>query len=293
MKKIERAPVNSDLLRSFVTIAESGNLTVAAGRLNRTQSAISVQLRNLEADLGVTLFARTPKGMALTDEGERLLPRAKSILSALRDASALFETPLTGRIRIGIPDDFDDTVLEGTLVEFSRRHPGVDVVATSGCTSGFSTAIRKGSLDIAVCSGPENDAGETLGVESTVWAAGRTARLAPNEPVPLAILDRSCWWRDLPVKALEEQQRDYAVAFKSASFGSLRAAIRAGFAVGVLPQSCVTESVRVLSKAEGFPSLPNSRRSILIRPGASQELTRAMAEAIRNGYRSGPQQQRT
>lgn len=283
MNRNERLPLNSDLLRSFVTIAESGNLTVAAGRLHRTQSAISVQLRNLEADLGVTLFARTPKGMVLTDEGDRLLPKAKSILSALKDASALFETPLTGRIRIGIPDDFDDTVLEGTLVDFSRRHPGVDVVATSGCTSGFPAAIRNGTLDLAVYSGPENDTGETLAVETTVWAAGRTARLATNAPVPLAILDRGCWWRDLPVKALEGQGRDYTVAFKSASFGSLRAAIRAGFAVGVLPQSCVTESVRVLSKAEGFPSLPKSRRSILIRPGAAQELTSAMADAIRNG----------
>ena len=283
MRKIERPLLNSELLRSFVTIAESGNLTVAAGRLHRTQSAISVQLRNLEADLGVTLFARTPKGMALTDEGERLLPRAKSILSALRQAGTLFETPLTGRIRIGIPDDFDDKVLEGTLVDFSRRHPGVDVVATSGCTSGFPAAIRKGSLDIAVCSGPDNEAGEALRVEPTVWAAGRTARIAADAPVPLAILDRSCWWRDLAVKALEEQQRDYTVAFKSASFGSLRAAIRAGFAIGVLPQSCVTESLRKLSRAEGFPSLPNSKRSILIRPGASQALTRAMAEAIRNG----------
>ncbi len=281
MKEIERSPLDSDLLRTFVAIARCGNLTKAAGQLNPTQSAISVQIQKLERGLGVSLFDRTPKGMALTDAGERLLPRAGSILAEIRRAEALFTDPLSGSIRVGLPDDFDETLLERVLADFARAHPGVDVRATSGCTSGFPDAIAEGTLDIAVCSGPNNRQGETLSIESTVWATRKGAPCLGGDRVPLAVLDRSCWWRDLPATALEAIGRDYTVAFRSSSFASIRAAIRAGFAVGVLPASCLDEDVAALSAAEGFPDLPKSRRSIVTAAGASPELTGAMAAAIR------------
>ncbi len=143
MNENERRILNSDLLRTFVAIADCGNLTIAAGRLHRTQSAISVQLRKLESDLNARLFDRTRKGMELNEAGETLLPKARSILTDLSRASALFEKPLTGRIRIGIPDDFDDTVLERALVDFSRNHPGVDVVATSAARRGFRPPFKR------------------------------------------------------------------------------------------------------------------------------------------------------
>ncbi|WP_180902349.1 LysR family transcriptional regulator [Martelella soudanensis] len=282
MNDFERLPIDSDLLRTFLTIAKCGNLTVAAGRLNRTQSAISVQLRKLETGLGVTLFTRTSKGMALTAAGEKLLPKASSILADIRQASALFTNPLSGSIRVGIPDDFDEFVLERALTGFARAHPGVEVQATSGCTSRYPFAVADGALDIAVCSGLNNRHGVTLGLEIAVWAARKDARIIGANPVPLAILDRNCWWRDLPARSLEAVGREYSVAFRSSSFASLRAVIRAGFAIGVVPISCVDECTVILSDADGFPGLPTFRRSILIAADAPENLTGAMAEAIRN-----------
>lgn len=276
--------MNSELLRSFVSIAEHGNLTMAAGRLNRTQSAISVQLRKLETDLGVSLFDRSVRGMHLTDAGERLLPRARSILAELREASALFETPLTGAIRVAVPDDFDDFLLGKMLARFSNAHPGVDVIAASGCTSGFATAIERGELDIAVCSGAENRTGETLVIERTVWAARTGTRITADEPVPLALLDRSCWWRDLPTKALASIGRDYKIAFRSSSYASICSAVDAGFAVGVLSAPSLKPGLVELSAMDGFPPLPDSRRSILVREGAPAVLTSAIADAIRDAH---------
>ena len=84
MNKNERLPIDSDLLLTFAHIAESGNLTVAAGKLSRTQSAISVQLRKLEDGLGAALFTRTAKGMVLTPAGDMLLARATPILNEIR-----------------------------------------------------------------------------------------------------------------------------------------------------------------------------------------------------------------
>lgn len=282
MNDIERPLIDSDLLRSFVVIADCGNLTVAARRLHRTQSAISVQLRRLETDLATALFHRTSRGMTLTDAGTRLLPKARAILAQLREAGQLFDNPLSGAIRVGFPDDFDDTVLEQVLADFARAHPGVRVFARSGCTSDYPSAVRNGSLDMAVCSGPGDTPGELLGIEDTVWAAKRGFHVDGEKPVPLAVLERDCWWRELPTRAFDRDGRAYAIAFRSASFASLLAALRAGFAIGVVPRASVGAGLEMLPAARGFPRLPQSRRTILTGPDAPKALAAAMAEAIRN-----------
>lgn len=282
MKNSEQTLLNSELLRTFVMIADCGNLTTAAGRLHRTQSAISVQIRKLESDLEIALFDRNSRGMSLTDAGGKLLPKARSILADIKEASTLFKAPLTGSIRVGIPDDFDDTILERILTGFAHSHPGVEVIAVSGCTSGYLAAIKSGALDIAVCSGPENDDGETLDTERTVWATKKGVKIEVGSPVPLAILDRTCWWRNLPTTSFDSIGRDYTVTFRSSSFASLRAAIRAGFAVGIFPASCVCEKMSILTEADGFPKLPNSRRSILLGVDTPNDLASAMTEAIKS-----------
>lgn len=281
----ERTALNTEHLNSFITVADCGNLTVAAGRLYRTQSAISVQIHKLEADLGATLFNRNSRGMTLSDAGKLLLPKARSIMADLKEAGALFEAPLKGMIRVAIPDDFNDTMLEKILTDFARSHPNVDVVAVSGCTSGYAEAVRNGEIDVAVCSGPNNDEGVLLDIEKTVWAAKKDVRIDPSAPVPLAVLDRKCWWRDLPITALDAIERDYQIAFRSSSFASIQAAIRAGFAIGVLPLSCVCKNMTILTPADGFPTLPTARRSLLIGEKAPVDLANAMADAIK-GARS-------
>ncbi|MEM7669198.1 MAG: LysR family transcriptional regulator [Pseudomonadota bacterium] len=285
MNENERPLMDTDLLRTFVVIAHAGNLTVAAGHLSRTQSAVSVQLRKLEDGLGATLFNRTPKGMTLTAQGEALLPRARALLAEIRKTGALFADPLTGSIRVGLPDDFDATVLERILAGFARQHPGVNVIASSGCTSRYPAAIRDGALDIAVYSAPDNHEGDPLGDERTIWAAGSEFRIAPDEPVPLATLDRACWWRDLPAETLDRVGRSHVIAFRSSSFTSLQAAVRAGIAVGILPARSLCPKTRELRLKDGFPELPLSRRSIVVSAAAPADLTGAMATAIRNAWR--------
>ena len=282
MNKIERSSPDSSLLRTFLEIAECRNLTLAASRLNRSQSAISVQLRKLETELNVSLFERDSKGMALSANGEKLVPAARRVLSELGQLQALFQTPLKGRIRVGIPDDFDENVLERTLADFARSNPGVDVVASSGCTASYPEAIRKGDLDIAVYSGPGEIDGDIFLKQKPVWVASETLCLDKSEPVPLAIIDRGCWWRDVPTKALEQAGRSYNIAFECGSLTSQKAAIRAGFAIGILYENSVEAGMKVLSTRDGFPTLPTSNRSIILRPDAPQELTAAMAKAIKS-----------
>lgn len=279
---LDRIPLDTDLLRSFVMIANHGNLTVAARHLGRTQSAVSVQLRRLEDQLGSPLFDRQARGMTLNEAGQKLLPRATAILAQLREVGAMFADPLSGSIRIGFPDDYDDRFLEHVLTAFSQTHPAVNVVATSGCTATFPEAVKRGDLDIAVYSSVGNSEGTYLCDEPVVWAKKTGAQIDPDQPLPLAILDRHCWWRDLPTKALETEGRDYTITFRSSSFLSLQSAIRAGFAVSILPAATLAKNPGVFARIDWLPSLPTATRTIITSTDAQTTLVSAMTEAIQD-----------
>ncbi len=281
MQKNERDFTDGNLLKTFVEIADCKNLTLAASRLNRSQSAISVQLRKLEEELGASLFLRDGKGMSLSPSGEKLLPAARRSLAELAGIKSLFAEPLNGRIRVGIPEDFDEGVLEKALSDFRRSNPGVEVVATSGCTAGFADAIRADKLDIAVCSAVTAVPGKVFREQQAVWAASETLHLKANDPVPLAIIDHGCWLAELPKVSLGQQGRAYNVAFACTGIMSQKAAIRAGFAVGVIYQDSVEEGMKVLTSKDNFPPLPKFKRSIFIGDSAPQDLAEAMADAIR------------
>ncbi len=280
MNKNEHILRNVELLNAFVTIADCGNLTTAAGLLGRTQSAISVQMRKLESGLNTSLFLRNAKGMALTPAGETLLPRALGILSEIRETALLFSKPLTGSVRVGFPDDYDETGMEFVLRAFARTHPGVRVLAVSGCTSSYPKDVREGGLDVAICSGPEFMDGRPLNAEETVWAAHKDLVFQTREPVPLAILDRNCWWRDLPTGLLDAAGVPYEIAFRSNSFTSIQAALRAGLAVAPLPATCLTGELKALTKKDGFPDLPTACRTIMVSDQADESLVNAMVDAI-------------
>ena len=292
MQNYERLMASSGLLRTFLTVVESGNVTHAAAALGRTQSTVSVQIRQLEETLSVKLFRRQSRGVELTEQGRRLLPAAQKAMAEMERLGSLFDTPLRGRIRVGIPDDYDETVLERVLAAFAQRHPRVEVYARSGCTSRFDDAVRQGALDLAVCSGPEFRSQEVLSTESNVWVKGEALELDAGAPVPLAILDRDCWWRTIPTDALDRAGRKWTIAYSSESFSSLKAAIRAGLAIGVVPESALESTMVELGEEDGFPILPVSRRAIIVGKKVPEELVAAMIEAIRHAVPRSAQKRR-
>lgn len=282
MHNNERSPIDSDWLRTFLAVAEAGNVTHAAAALGRTQSAISVQIRKLEETLSVRLFDRRARGMALTEEGATLLPAARKALTEIARIGDLFSRPLTGRIRVGVPDDYGVPTLERVLATFAARHPGVEVFVRCGFSVGFPEAIRRKELDLAAYTAePEERIGTQLQTEPTVWAADGDLALAADEPVPLALFDRQCWWRDAAIDALERTGRAYRIAYSSESVAGVKAAIGAGLAVGALAASTVDRRMRILREEDGFPALPPSSLVLLQGETAATDVGRAMANAIR------------
>ena len=282
MNKSELMASSSHLLRTFVTIANCGNITHAADQLDRTQSAISVQTKRLEEILDVRLFTRQSSGMLLTAEGKKLLPDAQRIVSELKRLGALFGDPLQGCVRVGIPDDYADSVLESVLAEFAQRHPHVEVSARFGCTSKFPDAIRKGTLDVAVVSKHNANPDELIASESNVWVASPELKLSAKDTVPLAILDRDCGWRVFASNALDDVGRNWRIAYASENFTGVKAAIRTGLAVGTMPRSLKDPTMIELENKDGFPSLPSTMRGVITAYDPPNDIVAAMVEAIKS-----------
>src|ERR671914_628302 len=119
--------VDTRLLRYFAAVAEEGNLTRAAQRLFVSQPALTKQIRQLEAQLGVTLFTRSRAGMALTDAGRVLAERTPNLLSAWD--TALRETRSADRraarvLRVGFVASAANEHTQGIIASFARRRPG-------------------------------------------------------------------------------------------------------------------------------------------------------------------------
>ncbi|MEM7221652.1 MAG: LysR substrate-binding domain-containing protein [Pseudomonadota bacterium] len=278
--------LESELLRTFVAVADSGSFTNAAELVHRTQSAVSLQVKRLEDTLGQPMFDRGRRGVTLTPGGEALLSRARPILRLLdQTAGAFAGQALEGTVSVGVPEEYGTSLLPAVLARFAERHPGVQVTVRCEASLALSELIGRGELDIAVLSVSQGDLkGELLIHDPTIWATSARHDVHDLDPLPLAMFDPGCWWRDWALRALDERGRAYRVAYSSASSAGVQAAIAGGLAVGVLGRSTLPSGCRALTPAEGFDDLPGS--NVLLRCNSDSPAAEGMAAAIRESFRA-------
>ncbi len=279
------AILDTDLLRTFLAVARHGNVTRGAESLHRTQSAVSIQIKRLEERLAVALFRREPRGVSLTEAGERLRSAAERIVGDLDQTLRAFRAdPIGGLVRIGIPDEYGSDVLPRILANFTARFPAVEVFVQCGLSESFPDIVKRGELDLAVFADPGSpqSSGELI-QDPMTWVASRGYRCRGGEAVPLALFDRSCSWRDMTIEALEGIGQPYRIVFSSESVSGIKAAIATGLAVGVLARSTVENSMHILTRQHGFPRLPESVLR-LVRGRAGSPAVAAMAAAVEEGF---------
>ncbi|HEV3104295.1 MAG TPA: LysR family transcriptional regulator, partial [Trinickia sp.] len=120
--------LDSDQLKTFIAIVETGSFTRAAEVVHKTQSAVSMQMKRLEERLGKAIFARDGRASKLTEDGERLLDYAQRIVKLNAEAlNSIANAALSGRVRLGVPDDYADRYLPEIMARFSRSHPEVEL----------------------------------------------------------------------------------------------------------------------------------------------------------------------
>lgn len=276
-----------DNLRSLVAIAETGSFTAAALRVHRTQSAVSMQMRKLEGQLGRKLFVRAGREARLTSDGELLLAHARRILKVQAEALAVFEqTTLTGEVRIAAPDDYASTFMPGILVRFAQSHPLVRVDLRSLPSHEAARQVARGEVDLALVTQGHGEAGgEVLHREPLVWVAAKGHCLHQIDPLPLAVYHERCAFRRLAVQALDAIGRPWRVAYSSQSIAGIYAAVETGLAVGTMLPSNLRPGLVVLGAAEGLPPLPEIAILLLRRSDAASPLLDALAEHVVAGVR--------
>ena len=278
--------LDGDLLRTFLAIAETRSFTEGAKRIFRSQSAASLQIKKLETLLGRPVFERRGRGLVLTAAGESLRPAAQRIVDMLdRTLVDIRDAGLRGRLRVGIPDEYGGALLPELLARFGRTHPQVDLVVQCAFSAGFPGDLAQGDLDIAVYDAEEVEPTSILlRRHRRVWAASKRHVVEDRDPVPVAVFDQACSWREKAIEALEESGRRYRIAFSSESTAGVTAAIDAGIAVGLVPETVLSGDHRILGDREGFPAVPDSLLLLDVRPGTDPDLAAAMVDAIRAAF---------
>ncbi|AZF20462.1 Transcriptional regulator, LysR family [Pseudomonas sp. R4-35-07] len=277
--------IDTEVLRTFVAIADQGGFTRAGELVNRTQSAVSMQMKRLEEDvLQRKLFERDGRQVRLTPEGQVLLGYARRILKLHSEVfNTLREPHMVGLVRIGTPDDYVMRFLPGILKQFSKAYPLIQIELH--CESSTVLVQRRDLALTVISREPGNDLGEFLRTERMVWAASPCFCVDEHDAMPLAVSGDDCVYTQWARAALDAAGRDYRLAYHSSNGAAILAVVSAGLAAMISMESLVPQDLRVLGSDEGFPPLPSMHLRLLRNPQMTSPITECLADYILEGFR--------
>jgi DNA-binding transcriptional LysR family regulator len=255
---MNRVNLDLDTLRALVVANDLGGYGQAATRLGRTPSAISLQMKRLQEDVGAALFRKDGRGVALTEAGEivlrfgrRILAMNDELLDTIRGAS------LAGNVRLGFSQDFAETVLPSVLSQFSQLYPLVQMEVRIEGNAALVDAVEKGQLDLALAVGhAHRPTAEILGELELVWIAGRAFSRRDDQPLPLVLLGPQCAFRKEATERLDQSKIPWRIAAVSPSLAGLWASAIGG--LGITARSALGLPRKLTWNKEMFdlPALP-------------------------------------
>ena len=278
-------------LRAFLAVAEEGGVTKAAGFLNRTQSAVSMQLKRLEESLDVSLLDRSARTIGLTTQGEQLLSYARKMV-ALNDEAfgKLTSVAFEGEITLGVPHDIVYPAIPQVLQRFAAAYPRVRVHLLSSFTTELKTQFARGEADIILTTEDQVGAqGETLTSRDIVWIGAPDGQCHKQRPLRLAFEQR-CIFRQSVQRRLDAAGVPWEMAVESNSTRTIEATVSADLAVhamleGTAPHHCVA-----LPATCGLPALGVSQINMYRSPQGQREVINDLAELVRAAYRGATPQ---
>lgn len=245
-------------LRAFTAIAELGTFTAAALRVHVTQAAISMQIRQLENELGARLFIRAPRRVMLTEAGEKLLHRARQILrdhDAALDEIAELAGAERGRLRIGSASAMVTTeILPKLLKAVRKQHSGAEITVISGTSDALVQQILAGEVDLAFVSLPVEARGistERLSEDQLVAIASPRHRLARQRTISaytlagekLILGERGGNTRRLIDQFFAQAGVTLQVSMELSRQAAIRRMVEEDMGVGIVPLQSVMDDV--------------------------------------------------
>ena len=261
-----------ELLRSFVSVVDSGGFTRAGERIHRTQSTVSQQIKRLEENVGQPLLNRSGKDVTPTEAGERLLSYARRLLSLAEEARDVMARPGNqGAVRLGVPEDFAAYRLAKLLAAFSRSHSDLRLDVRADQSMYLKRDLERGDLDLALFKRP---AGEKGGIavwpERVHWVTSKShPRHTSAGTVPLIGFPTGCLYRAGAIHALESAGRTWHMAYTSSNLAGIQAAVAAGMGLSILTEMAIQSDHRVLTARDGFKPIDRTEVALVASPDAS------------------------
>lgn len=278
---------NLDLvaLRSFVAVVDAGGVTRAAGFLNLTQSAVSMQIKRLEEMLDLRLFDRSTRRIGLTPEGEVLLGYARRML-ALNDEvhrRLTADTP-QGEIVLGVPHDIVYPAIPQVLQRFAREFPRVKVTLVSSFTRVLKAQFLRGEAAVILTTEDTLDPeGETLAELPMVWVGAPKGQAWRHRPLRLAY-EQNCLFRARAQAALDAAGIPWEMAVESDSTRAIEATVSADLAVHTVLAGSEPPYVERIVHGGALPDLPGMKVNLYLAPTATMPAVAALAGLLRAAW---------
>ena len=280
--------VNLDLYRVFYTVAKSGSLTKAAEELYISQPAVSRSIKQLETQLGVTLFTRTHRGMTLSAQGGKVIfPEVERALGLLEEAEnriTEMNTSATGTLRIGASDTIFQYFLADKIAEFHERFPAVKIELMADFTPDTIEKLKADKCDVAFVNLPitaDNDLklhancmrlNDTFIVgEKYKELAEKPVSLSTLKKYPLVLMDENTIARRSLNNFLSSVGVSFTPAIEVGSWDLMKRLVAKGMGVGVIPKEYAKTRLdeKTLYEVKMDISLPVRSVGILLKKNAS------------------------
>lgn len=257
---MQQPNLDMDALRTLAAILRLGSLARAAERVGRSQSAVSQQMRKLEAQLGQPLFRKQGRKVVLTEAGDRVHAYALRIL-ALNDEAVhtVHGASIGGTVRFGLPGDFAESWLPAALGQFKQAHPAVRVDVEVDRNGALLERLDRGELDLVLAMGHAQRAdAERLATLPMTWvgAADAARRLRSSEVIDLALYRPPCFFRQAGTEALDKAGLAWRPAYLTSSLQSLWAGVAAGLGITLRTSAGIPPGLSRLDGRHGLPPLP-------------------------------------
>lgn len=278
---------NLDLtaLRAFVTVAETGGVTRAAGLLNLTQSAVSMQIKRLEEGLGRDFFSRAARKLTLTSEGEQLLGYARRMLALNDEAlSRMTGSVYEGEIRLGVPHDIVYPQMPFILKALAREYPRMRINLASSFTRILKEAFGRGEYDMILTTenapGPE---AEVLAERDLVWVGAPDGTAWQNRPLRLGFKD-TCFFRPIAQDALDRAGIPWEMGFDGECEQVIEATVAADLAVSARLRGAFPDGSAVIEAGNALPPLGTLKVCLYDAGQQKGEVAAALKAQLRCNY---------
>jgi DNA-binding transcriptional LysR family regulator len=276
--------LDTSVLRTFLSVAETTSMTGAAAALNLTQAAVSQQIKRLEELFGTQLFERDRRGMRLTIAGERLFGKARKFVALNDEIFTEMTAPAEeGEVRFGVPYDLVNSYLPPILKNFAKAFPRVKLSLVSRPSLILLEALHAGEIDLALVEdrAPAKD-DEVLAIEPLVWASAKGGEAYLKRPLPVSFGSEVCVFRPAVKEALNNAGIEWWAVSEMGN-EALYATVHTDLAVMPLMRSTVPPSLHVLGPSAGLPSMPAYSVCLHVHQAGSSHVADALADYIRAG----------